>query len=552
MELNSNQKLAVDLIDKSCCVLAGPGTGKTYTITAKIINLLNSKISPTEIAALTFTQKAATEMRQRVRSSIKDKDMIPFIGTFHLLCIKLLRDFLPDKRFQICTRQTQKEILRSLGDKTPDKTAEKISRFKNGLIALDEQSHSVYLLYEKEKEKLNLFDFDDLLLETLKLLKQGVIPPLFSYIIVDEFQDTNRIQYEITKGLLKEGGHLCIFGDPDQAIYSFRGSEVDLFLNLPNDFNDLILINLGLNYRCQANIVSASNAFITFNTKRFSKKIEAVKDKTYPIYVIETSDEYEEARVVLNEIKKRVGITDFTELYQNKEESSYSFSSFAVLARTNSQLEIIKESLLKAGIPIKTLPKEEDSRIKDLIDNLLKIIYEDKVKIDLFREVSLLSLLKNYGFFEKLNDTEAYIVENIIKIYEKGILIERIKAVVDELMLLTSYDLFPETLNAVSLLTLHGAKGLEFPVVFIIGCEEGIIPYTFAKDVDIEEERRLFYVGMTRAMDELILTYAKSRFLQGRKISLSMSSFIEQIPKEYLYFKKVRSRESEPKQKGLF
>ncbi|MCS7203819.1 MAG: ATP-dependent helicase [Thermodesulfovibrio sp.] len=551
MELNKNQKLASELIDKSCCVLAGPGTGKTLTITAKIVNLLHQNIPSTEVVALTFTQKAAAEMRQRIFNVLKNKETLPFIGTFHLLCIKLLRDFLSEKNFQICTRQKQIEILKSLGDGNPDKTAEKISRFKSTSAPLEDDSYRIYLKYEEAKRKLNLFDFDDLLLETLKLQTEGVIPPLFSYIIVDEFQDTNRIQYEIIKKLLKKDGQLCVFGDPDQAIYSFRGSEVELFLNLPKDFKDLVLINLGLNYRCQANIVFASNAFITLNTKRFSKKIEPIRDKTHPIYVIEASDEYEEAKIVVREIKKRVGIIDFTELYQNKEESNYSFSSFAILARTNSQLELFKEFLTEAGIPFKTLPKEE-GRIRSLVDSLSRVVYEDSIKPHLFKEISLLALLRNYGFFESLNDKEAYIVENIVKTYEKGVLVERIKGVIDELITLTSYDLFPENLNAVSLLTLHGTKGLEFPVVFITGCEEGLIPYSLAKDVDIEEERRLFYVGMTRAMDELILTYSKSRLLHGKRLSLPSSSFITQIPKEYLYFKKSSQQKCKPKQRQLF
>lgn len=551
MNLNKNQKLAVEDHSNACCVLAGPGTGKTLTITAKIIHLLNNGINPEEIAALTFTQKSAIEMKQRVINSLQRTENLPFIGTFHLLCLRLLREFLPEKEkhFQICTRTKQREIISKICS-SPDRVIEKITKFKNTGMPLDDKTFKIYQKYEEKKKELNLFDFDDLLLKTLELITRGQIPNLFSYIIVDEFQDINKIQYELIKGLIRSGGCLAVFGDPDQSIYSFRGSEIDLFLNLPKDFEDLTLINLSLNYRSQANIIHASNKFITANTKRFSKKIEPTKEKKSLITIFEVEDEYEEAKIILKEIKSRLGATDFTELYENKEETQYSFSSFAVLSRTNAQLKIIKDFLTNEGIPVKTIKKDTENWTASIIKKLTEALQHTPKK--LFTEIPLLEFLESSGIYDGLSDTELFILNSIAKTYKNGKLIEQIQAFIDELSGLTPFDLFPENLNAVSLLTLHSAKGLEFPVVFIAGFDEGVIPYSFASDTDIEEERRLFYVGMTRAMDDLILIHAKQRFINGKKLRLSVSSFLKEIPEEYVEIKKVRPKKDGPKQKGLF
>lgn len=554
MNLNKNQKLAIESSEKYLCVLAGPGTGKTLTITAKIIHLLENGLKPDEIAALTFTQKAAIEMRHRVISHLSKKEDLPFIGTFHLLCMRLLREFLheKDRHFQICTRTRQKEIINSLGEKNADKFIEKISKFKNKTLNLDEKTFSIYEKYENKKKELNLLDFDDLLLKTFEMLRERKIPPLFNHIIVDEFQDINKIQYEITKRLLRPNGAFSVFGDPDQAIYSFRGSEIELFLNLPADFNNLMLLNLSLNYRSQANIVSASNKFITANTKRFSKKIEPTKPSTYPLILIEVEDEYEEADTILREIKNRLGASDFRDLYSNKEESNYSYNSFAVLSRTNRQLKIIKERLENNGIPTKTIKRGSEDWIESFIKIFSEFLKEKNVLKKLVETLPLFDFLKNLGIFKTLEDYEVFLIQNIAKSYRRGTLIEQIQAFIDELSGLTSFDLFPENLNAVSLLTLHGSKGLEFPVVFITGFEEGIIPYTLSSDYDIEEERRLFYVGMTRAMDELIIFHARNRFINGKKLSLPLSSFIREVPEEYLQKRKINSKKNEPFQRGLF
>ncbi|MCX8033870.1 MAG: ATP-dependent helicase [Thermodesulfovibrio sp.] len=554
MNLNKNQKLAVESLDKYLCVLAGPGTGKTLTITAKIIHLLKEGLNPEEISALTFTQKAAIEMRERVIKHLDKKEHLPFIGTFHLLCIRLLREFLPkgERNFQLCTRAKQKEIISTITEKSADKIIDKISKFKNKTLTLDDKTIPVYEKYENKKKELNLLDFDDLLIKTLEMLNNKEIPPLFNHLIVDEFQDINKIQYEIIKRLLKETGCLSVFGDPDQAIYSFRGSEIELFLNLPADFNSLMLLNLSFNYRSQANIINASNKFITANTKRFSKKIEPTKPSTYPLILIEVEDEYEEARTILNEIKRRIGATDFTDLYKNKEETNYSYNSFAVLTRTNRQLKIIKELLLNEGIVVKTIEKDADKWIDSFIKKLSELLTKEKISKKLLETIPLYDFLEDSGILEVLEDYEAFMIKNIAKAYRKGTLIEQIQAFRDEISGLTAFDLFPENLNAVSLLTLHGSKGLEFPVVFIAGFEEGLIPYTLSSDWNIEEERRLFYVGMTRAMDELIILYARNRFINGKKLSLPVSSFLKEIPEEFIMTKKVRPKKDGPLQKGLF
>lgn len=554
MNLNKNQKIVAATKDRYLCVLAGPGTGKTLTITAKITNLLKEGINPEEVAGLTFTQKAAIEMRNRVINALNKKESIPFIGTFHLLSLRLLREFISDmgKNFQLCTRVKQKEIVSTLSSKNPDKVIEKITKFKNIGVPLDEKTQEIYERYEKKKEELNLLDFDDLLLKTLQLINNKKIPSIFSYIIVDEFQDINKIQYEIIKGVLKKEGSLIVFGDPDQAIYSFRGSEIDLFLNLPKDFKDLTLVNLSLNYRSQANIVLASNSFIKANTKRFSKKIEPIKEKSHPITLIEVEDEYEEAKIILKEIKSRLGALNFTETYSKKEDTQYSFASFAVLARTNNQLKTIKDFLVNEGIPVKIMQRETETFTSSIIKKLTKLLSKGTMSHKLFAEIPLLNFLEFYKIFEDFSDIESFILKNIAKTYEKGKLIEQIQGFIDEVIGVTPFDLFPENLNAVSLLTLHGSKGLEFSIVFIAGFDDGIIPHTLLSDFDIEEERRLFYVGMTRAMDELIIIHSKNRFINGRRVSFSVSSFLKEIPEEYIKMKKICSKKYGVKQKGLF
>lgn len=554
MNLNKNQKIAVETSDRYLCILAGPGTGKTLTITAKIIHLLNSGINPEEIAALTFTQKAAIEMRERVLNNLHKKEDLPFIGTFHLLCIKLLREFLPEKEkyFKICTRTMQKEIISVLSNKNPDKIIEKITKFKNTGLNLDEKTTEFYEKYEQKKIELNLLDFDDLLIKTLHLLNKKIIPPLFSHIIIDEFQDINKIQYEIIKKLLKKEGSLSVFGDPDQAIYSFRGSEIDLFLNLPKDFKNLTLINLSLNYRSQANIIYASNKFITANIKRFSKKIEPLRQKGSKLTLIEVEDEYDEGKTIVKEIKSRLGASDFTETYGNREETQCTFSNFAVLARTNRQLKIIKDFLAKAGIPVKTIRRDTETWIASIVKKLTELISGGYTSKKILKDIRLSEFLESSGILEGLNDLEVSMLKNISKSHDTGKLLEQIHAFIDELSGLTSFDLFPENLNAVSLLTFHASKGLEFPVVFITGFEEGLVPYTLSSDYDLEEERRLFYVGMTRAMNDLIIIHAKNRLINGKKLSLPISSFIKEIPSECIAIKEVRIKKDVPKQNGLF
>ncbi|GAB6183230.1 ATP-dependent helicase [Thermodesulfovibrio hydrogeniphilus] len=551
MSLNRNQKIVAETQDKYLCVIAGPGTGKTHTITARVLNLLEKSVNPESIAALTFTQKAAIEMRERIIKKI-NSEKFPFIGTFHLLCIRLLREFLPEelRNFKLCTRQRQIELLKELKAKKIEKILEKISRFKNVSEPLDEETLSIYQSYERKKKELNLLDFDDLLIKTYEMLKSGSIPPLFEHVIVDEFQDINKIQYEIVKLILKKEGYLAVFGDPDQAIYSFRGSEVKLFLNLPKDFPSLSLINLSINYRSQANIVYASNKFITANTKRFSKKLEPIKSSASKIKIIETTDEYDEAKTIIKEIKSRLGATDFTELYDKQEDKEYTFSSFAVLARTNRELDLIKESLMKAGIPIKTI-KNEHTWIDEFLDKIRKLFKDKEAIKKLLTMNSLPQFLSSTNLLDMLSSNERNLIEKIAKFYGKGNLLEQFQCFIDELSGITAQDLFPESINAVSLLTLHGSKGLEFPVVFIIGFEEGLIPCTLFSDSDIEEERRLFYVGMTRAMDELIITHAKKRNIRGQPREMKVSSFLKELPSEYLLLKKASAKRN-PKQKGLF
>lgn len=593
--LNESQKKAVMHAEGPALIVAGPGTGKTLTIVRRIAYLINQGVNPENILAVTFTNRAAKEMKERTNALLgKDSGKI-FIGTFHLLGLRILRDALSSS-FVIYNRDEQINLIKPLTQDSVTKAqqaAEKISRIKNFIEDADDVIKGIYEEYQSALMKNSALDFDDLILKPIEMFSAegGLCPPSespltkyrdrFRYIIVDEYQDINPAQYKLLTLLSHTKGNLCAIGDSDQAIYAFRGADVSNFLNFEKDFRDAKTITLTENYRSTAMILNASNVLIKNNQKRIDKEIKPVRQKGIPITVISVPDEKAEGEIILREVEERMGGTShyqlirgtLSPLWNPPEECSYNFSDFAVIFRTNAQARTIEEAFITSGIPYQMIGAKHISKRSEITDTLsyLKTIVnpkdnlslgkvstispkglngaalerfmdlKDRLPLDEFLEV----VLEESGLRTYYKDREDnfMLLENIATAYRDMEPSEAIISFINELSLLTPADAYDPRADAVTLMTLHMAKGLEFKVVFIAGVEDGLIPYTLNKDnVDIEEERRLFYVGMTRAIDELFLIYTRNRFLYGQKLVQPPSTFLREIPEEFIEHRFIRDR----------
>lgn len=510
MELNSNQLKACGIVNGPALVIAGAGTGKTHTLTERLVYLIREKnIAPENILTLTFTNKAAQEMKERAEQKLgKGRLKGLTLGTFHQLGLKILRQELSIPDFTIFTRMDQekliREIVKSLGTRAPyniPKLVEKISALKERHILFGERQPDlpafiIYEVYQKKLKELNAMDFDDLILLPISIFKEHPhilkkYQKTFLYILVDEYQDIDQAQYELLKLLTSSHQNLWAIGDSDQAIYSFRGGNLENFLDFRRDYPDAQLITLKENYRSTEVIVKAGQSLIKRNTRRIEKEISPRIKGGQKISVWIVPDEENEARAIVREIEMHIGGTSHYEIYKGHsylyDNSSYvqSFSDVAVLFRLHSQGRVLAKIFQESGIPYQLVGKDT----------------------------------KNQG---------------------------------PENALLQDVDFFDEKADAVTLMTLHAAKGLEFQVVFIIGLEEGLLPYTPGEITleDYEEERRLFYVGITRAKSKLYLLMAKSRLIFGKRNTHNPSPFLDELPeglleKKYLYFKTKKARDTQ-------
>ncbi|MEW6740594.1 MAG: UvrD-helicase domain-containing protein [Nitrospirota bacterium] len=527
--LNESQKQAVMADEGHVLIVAGPGTGKTLTIACRIAYLVNQGVNPENILAVTFTNRAAREMKERANAFLGSKADNAFIGTFHLLGLKIVRQSMQDD-FVICNRDEQRNILKEIlkGTKTKaQEAAERISRIKNFLEDADKGMSDIYKAYQSALSNKSALDFDDLILKPIEMFDDSSLlnkyRKRFMHIIVDEYQDINCAQYILLKLLAGNDANVCVVGDSDQAIYAFRGADIENFLNFEKDFTDAQRINLTENYRSTGTILNASDSMIKNNLKRIDKKLLPAKDLGSPINMVSVPDEKAEGEFIVKEIEARIGCTSHYKLYAGgfrkdvvPTADSYSFSDFAVIFRTNAQAKAIEEVFMESGIPYQVIGR------------------------------------KNLRQRKEIEDTISYMKSIINPSYEAG----REQSTSLEETLLMEDDLFDPKANAVTLMTLHMAKGLEFNVVFIAGAEDGLVPYTLNKDnIDIEEERRLFYVGMTRAKDELFLIHARNRFLYGQRLNQSPSPFLKEIPKELMKSTTIPDRPRKAKkeqQAGLF
>lgn len=593
--LNAAQREAVETLSGPLLILAGAGSGKTKTLTHRIANLMVHGVGEGEILALTFTNKAAKEMRRRLAAMLGRTDnwsFMPWMGTFHSICVKILRveaeavglsaNFViydTEDRLALIKR-TMKELGVSDKQVKPRAVEAAISKAKNDGVGPEEYAAEayydnqrviarVYERYEAVKWGASALDFDDLLLLVAKMLREnGAVRERwrekFRQILIDEYQDTNKIQYEIVRLLVNEEQNICVVGDDWQSIYSWRGADFRNILNFERDFPGAKVTRLEENYRSTQNILDASQAVIRKNRQRTDKELYTKAGAGREVVIRRLRDEQEEAGWVAQEILA----------------SGRSFADFAVLYRTNAQSQAFERAFIEAKIPYKLVGGVrfyDRKEVKDILAYLRLVVNPDD-RVALARvvnvpsrgigEVSLGRILggelshltpktaRAYeGFLRLLEDLRALSAEGVAPSGLIGELVRRIdyKGWVNEgdqlkaeermenLAVLMgeaeAYDGLDEFLAdaalmssadesasgaAVTLMTLHAAKGLEFPVVFLVGMEEGLLPHVrsggfdvSASEDELEEERRLAYVGMTRAMEELVLTYAASRFGYG-------------------------------------
>lgn len=588
--LNEAQVEAVKATNGPILILAGAGSGKTRVLTYKAAYLiLEKQVDPGNILLVTFTNKAANEMKQRINKLLSHSITLPFAGTFHSLCAKILRregtsiGIPPD--FIIYDEQDSKEAIREViqtldmsADKiNPSTVATIISQAKSELITcleypqyargfLQERAAKIYIEYQKILKRNHAVDFDDLLFDMVKLLREDTAiankyQDKFHYVLVDEYQDTNHAQYMLTKLLAKRWRNICVVGDASQSIYSWRGADFRNISTFQTDFPDVKVFHLERNYRSTQKILDASYEIISKNRSHPVLKLWTDKDSGDDIKLFQADDEHAEAYYIVNEIANL--------RYQYP---TYKYSDFVILYRTNAQSRVIEESFIRSSVPyllVGGVRFYDRKEIKDVLSYVRivsnptdSISHKRAVKIGKKRYDSLLGAVEKLrGKMKDGNYTTLTLIDEVLhitsylKLYSEDIEEERarlenikeLRSVATEFPSLTSFlenialveqEYLPDHpvgddgKNAVHLMTFHAAKGLEFPTVFMVGMEEGLFPHsrTLMEPVELEEERRLCYVGMTRAIDKLYMTYTHQRLFFGQRTSNQLSRFITEIP----------------------
>lgn len=613
MTLNDKQLEAVEHKDGPCLVLAGAGSGKTKVLTQRIINLIDSGVSPYNILAITFTNKAAKEMRNRVENELGSITDSIFIGTFHSFGLRILRENYIDigytSNITILDTDDAKAIVKRILKENGYDPAKyeirtiinKISSAKNDGISPDEYTKLflndldiviglVYKEYTKLLKDNNSVDFDDLLLKPVELLKKNKIilekyQERFKYILVDEYQDTNSIQYELCKLLASKYKNIFVVGDANQSIYSFRNADYRNILNFEKDYKNAKVILLEENYRSTNNILKAANSVIKNNSEGKKLNLWSSKRDGELIDYIRCEDEIKEANFVINKIKDLIS-------------NGYKYSDIAVLYRTNAQSRVVEDAFVRNNIPHNIIGSYyfyNRKEIKDLIA-YLKLIYNpcDSVSLERIINVpkrgigakSIENLRKkatenNISMFDAIDSGKELEFKKMILKLQEFSLNANLSDLIEEILSTTGlrmeyeinksleneakvenlnefktvalmfeesgiYDLqtFLENIalvsdrgqysndgDEVSIMTLHSAKGLEFNVVFLLGMEEGLFPHnrSFNSLSDLEEERRLCYVGITRAKEKLYLLSARQRTIFGKTSGTIESRFIREI-----------------------
>ncbi|MBI5810616.1 MAG: ATP-dependent helicase [Deltaproteobacteria bacterium] len=550
--LDERQKEAVLSNASRILVVAPPGSGKTRVLVCRFARFLLDGVSPDGILAVTFTNRAAAEMRKRVGELASSGTAQPNIGTFHSFCLKFLKKGRPG--FLLYGRAETAGLLREMGVRNSDKAADMISSAKNRSTLLEGDDLEVFNLYQGEMKKRGALDLDDLILETLNALKapDAIHGALFSHVMVDAFQDINRPQSSLIR--LLAGPHrgeaagpstsLFAIGDPDQAIYGFRGSDVKCFLDFGRDYAGAEVIRLLCNYRSMENIVKASGALIGRGRDGRGTHTKCGSDSAISgkgaISVIRVNDERAEAEFIVREIEALMG--GLSSLTVTGGQPDARFSDFAVLYRTNRQAEALADAFMRSPIPYHVAGPPAPC-LKDFIARLRGHAPEAGVELrDLVKPEAVIMGIDD-GLLAILLDKA------------EGLHGPDIGAFLAEMSLLEPSDNLDIKADRVNLMTLHASKGLEFRTVFIAGVEEGLIPLTKSgMEADLEEERRLFYVGITRAKERLYILSAEKRRMRGEIQERRPSPMLKDIPGEFFAEKVVEKKKTarRPRQKGLF
>ena len=630
--LNDKQYEAVINTEGPCLVIAGAGSGKTKVLTHKIAYLIGEKgAKPWDILAITFTNKAANEMKERIANLVGDDAKDIWMGTFHSICVRILRRFIDrigfDSSFIIFDTSDQRTLVKNcmkdlaIDDKVfNDRSVlSEISNAKNEMLEPEqytarsngdfrkEKIATVYELYQKRLKENNAIDFDDIINYTIKILMEN--PDIleyyankFKYVLVDEYQDTNKAQFTLVTLFASKNGNITVVGDNDQGIYSFRGADISNILNFERDFPGTKIIKLEQNYRCTGNILKAANSVIKNNEVKYKKELWTQNEEGNLPKVYQADNEYDEATYIVTQIEHL------------KREEYYKCADFAILYRMNTQSRAIEDILRRENVPYKIvggLKFYERKEIKDIIaylrliqnsaDNLSlkRIINEpkrgigktslDKVEalaeqnetsmyevikhadqyglnrvylnsrefINVIEELKdkkdklviselIKTTLKKTGYTKALEEENTIEAENRIENLEEFLTVaiefeeeyaeNSLSQFLEGITLSSDIDNVEETEDSVTLMTLHSAKGLEFPVVFLVGMEEGIFPgyKSISEPKELEEERRLCYVGITRAKEHLYLTCSKQRTIFGSTSYNPVSRFLTEIPEDLL------------------
>ena len=650
MALNEMQQLAVDTTEGPLLILAGAGSGKTTVLVNRVEHIISSRLAtPWQVLAITFTNKAAGELRERLVSAIGDEANDIWAYTFHSCCSRILRRFGErigyTNHFTIYdtddSRRVMKQCQKQLGieDKLINHKSilAEISRAKDSLISPDEYKQTsqndfrkskiaeCYEMYQKELKKSDAMDFDDIIFNTVKLLEENedvrdLYQTQFKYVMVDEYQDTNHAQYVLTSLLADKYKNICVVGDDDQSIYRFRGATIENILSFENHYKGAKVIRLEENYRSTQNILDGANAVISHNKNRKGKTLFTRSGSGDKIVYKTVMSESEESQYIIDEIIKNV-------------DNGMKYSDHAILYRMNAQSRNLEVMLTKSGISHRIIGGHrffDRKEIKDIVSylavinnpsdnvrlqriinvpkraigdtmfaNVLEIAaglgmsaFEVCERADEFQKTSR-SASKLMGFTKMIRDFQECIedgmglndllqevlektkyldflhedietyddrVNNIKELssmfikYEEESEDANLSEFLEDVALISDIDSYNEDEDAVVLMTLHSAKGLEFPVVFIPGMEEGIFPgnQSMFNEEDLEEERRLAYVGITRAKKKLYLSAAKRRMMQGRTQFNKVSRFIDEIPEQLLQLDTgVNFKEKRP-DKALF
>jgi len=634
--LNESQQQAVRFTEGPLLVLAGPGSGKTRVVTHRIAALLHQGVYPSQIAALTFTNKAAEEMKKRLASLAPEKYV--WIGTFHKFCAYLLRKYIGlaglQENFTIYDTDESLAILKTLAQRqslpagiTPQKVAHSISWAKNNFVLPDEYEarrgsllssavHEFYPLYQEELRRANAVDFDDLLLHVATMLKnnpevRAILDNRFRYILVDEYQDTNLVQYTIARALSIDHRNLSVTGDPDQSIYGWRGANIKNILDFEKDFSDTTVIRLEQNYRSTPQILAVADALIAHNIHRKEKKLVTENPPGAPVRLVRCSDQKEEAESIAKEIAEELKSG-------NRKPNDY-----AICYRMNALSRNFEHALRSQKIPFQLIRGVEFFNRKEVKDVLayLRVIYNPADTVSLSRIINepprgigktsmqkisaraaehgvpTMEVMRNIAPFpgimaktKKAVTTFVQMMDRLTELsaqeYPVASLIEAVLrdsgyrqqfmqskseddldrlANIEELLtvahefdqretepstdsliaqsaleefleqaaLVSDVDALDQETDRVSLMTMHAAKGLEFPVVYIVAIEDGILPHERSRDdaMQLEEERRLFFVGITRAEKELRLSRADRRDFRGSfGMSAICSRFLFELP----------------------